>query len=99
LRIGVAAFQLRCIGNDFLFDELPYRGKDLGLKFGQTERLGEFSHDLSFPIVLAFVKRAMSAVVSPRHSVRTSAVSCPRAGAGAQEGGVPSNTVGRPGAR
>ncbi len=105
LRIGVAAFEFRRVGNDFLLDELPYRSDDLGLEFGQAEGLGEFGHALSFlsaaqqAIVLAFVRRAMSAVVKPKHCSRTSAVSCPKAGAGALAGWMPSNAAGMPGAK
>ncbi|CMN40908.1 Uncharacterised protein [Mycobacterium tuberculosis] len=31
LRVAVATFEGRCIGKDFLLDELPYRGNDLGV--------------------------------------------------------------------
>src|SRR5262249_41034045 len=109
LRVSIAAFELRCVGNDFLLDELPYRGDDFGLKFGQAESLREFGHALSFPsllvlptqqaIVLAFVRRAMSAFVNPRYCASTSAVSCPRAGAGVLAGWVPSKAAGMPGAK
>src|SRR5581483_4056179 len=92
LWVGVAVFELLRAGNDFLVDELPHSGDDLGLELGKSERLRESGHEM-FPlcpaqpaIVLALVRRAMSCSFNPRRSVSTSMVSWPRFGAGAHAG-------------
>src|SRR6185312_1588100 len=103
LRIGVGALQLGRIRNDFLLDELPYRGDDFILHVGQADRLGEFGHEGPFAssvtIVFASVRRLMSAELNPSPAVSTSTVSPPNLGAASAAKWLPSQAVGSPGAR
>src|SRR6202012_3282786 len=44
LRIAIGALQLGRVRDDFLLDELFYRGDDLVLNIGQANRLGKLAH-------------------------------------------------------
>ena len=44
LRVGIGVLEFLRGRDDFLVDELSYRGDDFGLKLGESERLGEPGH-------------------------------------------------------
>ena len=50
LRVGIGVLEIVGVGNYFLVDELPYRGNDFGLEFGQSESLSESSHMCRPPV-------------------------------------------------